>query len=89
MLWPPPMRGERVTLRCGCYVTVKWRVSVAFLYRLVIDRKEDSCARHRSGRSVFAGLEDVASRAPTDRLQDDVVPPRDVRCRYSSATTTP
>lgn len=64
MLWPPPTRGERVTLTCGCDATVKWRVPVVFFYRLHIYRTTNDCSHGVSGRAVFVFLEAIASRRP-------------------------
>ena len=64
MLWPPPIKADRVELRCGCRATIVWRVPVVVLYWVRIDRKGRDCARrgHASGRHWFAFLEAVTSR---------------------------
>jgi hypothetical protein len=65
MLWPPPIRGERVMLTCACQATVVWRVPLVFVYYLHVAQKGHGCVSvgHVSGKRIFAALEAVASRA--------------------------
>jgi hypothetical protein len=59
MLWPPPDRGDRATLKCACDVTVKWRVPFIFLYAVVIDARGAECSTscHAPDRHTFVPLE--------------------------------
>jgi hypothetical protein len=64
MLWPPPVRGESVTLRCACRATILWRLPLAFLYSVRIVQRESGCtrSRHILGKRTFTALETIVSR---------------------------
>ena len=58
MLWPPPKRGERVKLACGCAATVTVAMPVVFMYLVRIWIPEKRCHRsHRMGAVRLVGLE--------------------------------
>jgi hypothetical protein len=67
MLWPPPTRGERVALACGCgcRATVIWRVPLLFIYSIRFVEKDPGCrdARHLNGKRKLVTLESLASGA--------------------------
>ena len=64
MLWPPPVRGESVTLRCACRGTILWRLPLAFLYCVRIVQRASGCtrSRHILGKRTFTALETIVSR---------------------------
>jgi hypothetical protein len=64
MLWPAPRRGERITLACGCEASIRWRIPIAFLFGVQIDRKARGCERmgHVRGRCGIMRLESMSER---------------------------
>jgi hypothetical protein len=64
MIWPTPSRGERIVLTCACHATVVWRLSLLFVYRILLVNKGNGCSRtrHASGRRLFVTLEGIAAR---------------------------
>jgi hypothetical protein len=71
VLWPPPKRGESVTLACGCAATVIVRVPIVFLYWIRIRVREPNCRRsHAVGSNRVRRLEDfrsLSTNPPTNR----------------------
>ena len=60
MLRPPPPRGMRVTLTCGCEASVRVGVRVAIVYWIRIDVPQRGCRRAHRGRTHrLVGLEDM------------------------------
>ena len=69
MLWPPPKRGDSVTLACGCVATVSAAWPVAFLYWICVSESGKTCRRaHQVGSRRIARLESMV--APADRSQE-------------------
>jgi hypothetical protein len=68
MLWPPPRRGERVTLACRCRATVLWRVPPLFVYYIQFGEKDPGCryVRHLPGKRKLVTLEALTSRAQSE-----------------------
>jgi hypothetical protein len=70
MLWPPPTRGERVALACGCRATVLGRVPLLFIYSIRFVEKDpgSECrdVRHLPGRRKLVTLESLVSGAGSE-----------------------
>jgi hypothetical protein len=63
MLWPPPQRGDSVTLTCGCLATVRMALPMLFLYVIRLQVSNPTCHRsHSIGSLRLAHLESLIIR---------------------------
>jgi hypothetical protein len=61
MFWPPPKRGDRVSLTCECAAIILVAVPGFFLYLIRVRATGPHCRAHRAGSNRFVRLERIRS----------------------------